>query len=163
LQVEAAANPTRVTFFGNGAAIFEQNGVPIGTFVYAADFPGRLDLFSQTLMRINLGLGRVLVERPRASGLRQLVAMGELHYSTTLQDANLTNVPLTNLGTAGTPAFQTITLGNADNRVDILNASLGVAAQWGPWALANGFVAPIREAPDRGFDFEYNLQLQRLF
>jgi len=163
LQVEVAANPTRVTFLSDGVAFFEDNGVPIGFYNYFSDFPGRLDLFSQTLMRLNLGLGRLLVDRPTAPGLRQLAAVFELHYTTTLTDANLTNVPLTTEAVGGTQVLQTITIGNENSRVDILNAAAGVAAQWGSWSVTNGFVAPIREAPDRGFDFEYNLQLQRLF
>jgi hypothetical protein len=54
-------------------------------------------------------------------------------------------------------------VGNGDNRVDILNAALGVSANVGGWVVTNGFVAPLRRAPDRGFDFEYNLQIQRPF
>lgn len=54
-------------------------------------------------------------------------------------------------------------VGNQANRVDILNAALGLSAEVRAWVITNGFVAPIRSAPDRGFDFEYNLQAQRLF
>jgi hypothetical protein len=161
LQVETAANPTRVTFFGQGVASFEENGVPIGIVAYEALFPQRLDLHVQPLMRLNLGVGRLLIDRPTAPGLKQLAAVFELHYTTTLADANLTEVPLTDLATGGAPTFQAITIGNADNRVDILNAAIGGAVQVGAWSVTNGFVAPIRE--ERGFDFEYNLQVQRLF
>lgn len=163
LQVEAAANPTRVTFFGAGVAEFSEGGVPVGIVAYEALFPQRIDLHAQPLLRLNLGVGRILIDQPRAPWLRQVAAVGELHYTSTLADANLAEVPLTDVATGGAPTFQTITIGNADNRVDILNAAVGAAVQLGPWSVTNGFVAPIREAPDRGFDFEYNLQIQRLF
>jgi hypothetical protein len=160
-QVETAANPTRVTFFGNGAAQFFQNGAPVGTYVYQSDFPGRLELFSQTLMRLNLGLGRLLVDRPAAPWLRHVTGLAELHYTTTLNDANLTEVPLTTLGTIGSPTLQTITIGNGMNRVDILNAAAGVSMDLAGWTITHGAIVPIRE--ERGFDFEYNLQVQRPF
>ena len=31
------------------------------------------------------------------------------------------------------------------------------------WIVTNGVVAPLRNEANRGFDFEYNMQLQRPF
>jgi hypothetical protein len=163
LQVEVAANPSRVTVDGDGATLFLQNGSPIGFYDYFTPTPVRADLFAQTLMRLNLGLGRIVVDRPGADWLRQVSLLGELHYTTTLQDANLTDIPLTTQSSVGTVPLQQITVGNQDNRVDILNAATGVSANVGGWIVTNGFIAPVKRAPDRGFDFEYNLQLQRLY
>jgi hypothetical protein len=163
LQVETAANPSRVTVVGDGATLFLQNGVPIGFYDYFTPVPVRADLFSQTLMRLNLGWGYILAERQRESWSSQLAGIIELHYTTTLQDANLTDVPLTTQSSVGTVPLQTITLGNRLNRVDLLNAAAGVSGRLGPWIVTNGIIAPIRPMPERGFDCEYNLQVQRLF
>jgi hypothetical protein len=162
-QVEVAANPTRVTFISDGVALFEDNGAPIGFYNYFSDFPGRLDLQPQTLMRANLGLGRVLVDRPRAVGLRQLAALFEVHCTHTLSEAHRTNVPLVTEAIGGTPVVQTITIGNECDRTTIVNASAGFGVQWNSWSMTNGFIAPVPGVEDRGFDFEYNMQLQRLF
>lgn len=163
LQIETAANPSRVTFDGVAATDFYQNNVFVGFYDFFTPVPQRVELFSQTLMRLNLGLGYFLVDQPQNPGLKHLVTMAELHYTTTLQDANLSNVPLTVDASAGTVPLQTITVGNGLNRSDLLNAALGVSAHMGDWIVTNGFIAPLRRDQDRGFDFEYNLQLQRLF
>jgi hypothetical protein len=163
LQFETAANPSRVTIDGDGATLFLQNGVPIGFYDYFTPVPVRAELFAQPIMRLNLGWGYILAEQQRRSGVSQLAGLFELHYSTTLADANLTDVPLTTQSSVGTVPLQTIELGNMDNRVDILNAAAGVQARWGSWVVSNGIIAPLRRAPDRGFDCEYNVQVQRLF
>jgi hypothetical protein len=163
MQVEVAANPSHVTVDGDGATLFLQNGVPVGFYDYFTPVPVRAELHAQTLLRLNLGLGYVFAENPRADWFRQLTGLFEMHYTSTLEDAKLTDIPLTTQASAGTVPLQTITVGNQDNRVDILNAATGVSAQVGAWIVTNGFVAPVRQAPDRGFDFEYNLQVQRPF
>jgi hypothetical protein len=114
-------------------------------------------------MRLNLGWGYILAERDAGAKSSQLAALFELHYTSTLQDANLTDVPLTTQSSVGTVPLQTIVLGNADNRVDIVNAAAGLAGRWGSWILSNGVIVPLRPTPNRGFDFEYNVQVQRLF
>ena len=135
LQFEVAANPSQASFYGNGATDFFQNGVFVGFYdFYTADpsiftpnaVPVRVDLFSQTLMRLNMGSGYMFIDRPQASGLRQLAGLFEIHYTTTLQDANLSDVPLTVEASGGTVPLQQITVGNGKNRVDILNVAMGV-------------------------------------
>jgi hypothetical protein len=163
LQIETAANPSRVTVVGDGATLFLQNGVPVGFYDFFTPVPVRAELFAQTLMRLNLGWGYILAESRRGDWLTQVAGLFELHYTSTLQDANLSDVPLATQSSLGTVPLQTIAVGNADNRVDILNAAAGVAVRLGPWSVSNGIIAPLREAPDRGFDCEYNLQVQRLF
>jgi hypothetical protein len=163
LQFEVAANPSRVTIDGDGATLFLDNGSPIGFYDFFTPVPVRADLFAQTLMRLNLGWGYVLAEGVHRSRPSQLAALFELHYTTTLQDANLTDVPLTTQSSVGTVPLQTIEIGNDNNRVDILNAAAGVSGRWGLWTVTNGLIVPLREAPDRGFDCEYNVQVQRMF
>lgn len=166
LQVEAAANTSSFVPTGGFDNIFYDPAapaVPIGVATYLAE-PGFVgELHSQTIMRLNLGLGRVLLDRPRALWLQRVNGLAELHYTTTLQDAKVTDIPLISPVNAGVTLPQDLDVGNLANRVDILNAALGVSAEVRAWTITNGFVAPLRDDPDRGFDFEYNLQAQRVF
>jgi hypothetical protein len=176
LQFEVAANPSRVTSNGLGANLFIQNGVPVGFYDYwTGATPGwpypepvRGELFSQTLMRTNLGGGYQLWEgaapaRGDRTGYGRLMALGELHYTTTLEDANLTDVPLNVQASGGTAPLQEIQIGNINNRVDMLNAAVGASLQINLWMLNGGVIVPLRDCPDCGYDIEYNAQVQRLF
>ena len=58
---------------------------------------------------------------------------------------------------------QSIEFGNRNNRVDIVNVVAGLSANVGNLVITNGFTAPITGGTIRGFDFEYNLQIQRPF
>ncbi|MAT67973.1 MAG: hypothetical protein CMJ58_00440 [Planctomycetaceae bacterium] len=161
LQVEAAANPSTVTANGISLNTFQFLGTPVGFYDFSFDNPTNANLNAQTLMRVNLGIGRELLKNPRSEVLARLVALAELHYTHTLEDAALGVLPTTNAsGGVVLADFQELTVGNQANQVDILNAALGLQATMGPFIVTNGFVAPLRRAPDRGFDFEYNLQVQ---
>jgi hypothetical protein len=105
----------------------------------------------------------MFIDRPQASGLQQLAGRFEVHYTTTLQDANLSNVPLTVEASGGTVPLQQIPVGNGKNRVDILNLAMGASMNYAGWIVTNGVVAPLRDETNRRFDFEYNIQLQRPF
>jgi len=163
MQVEVPANTSAITISGSGAATFT-NGDSI---IYTISDPllpsQRLPLHAQTLMRLNLGWGYILKDDPRANVLKQLAALFEIHYTTTLNDANISTVFITPLDIVGTPPIPTIEFGNRNNHVDILNVVVGLSARLGNWVVTNGVSAPIRDGTDRGFDFEYNLQVQRPF
>ena len=166
LQVEVAANPSSIIAAGDGFNDFRSSGVLTGdTLDWAVgDFPlARTDLIAQSLLRLNLGFGYIMSQNPHADWIQQLTAMFELHYTTTLNDANFGNIPINIESTVGAPPETTITFGNANNRIDILNAVVGLSANVGNLVITNGFTAPIREGSNRGFDFEYNLQIQRPF
>jgi hypothetical protein len=168
LQVETAANPSRVTAFGQGSNDFYQNGAFVGFYDYFTPIPVTAELFPQTLLRANLGWGYALWESRERNryGRNQrdrLLGLLELHYTSTLQDANLSNIPLTTQAAGGVNPFQTIEIGNVNNRVDILNIATGASLQMGDFILTGGVVAPLRDCPDCGFDVEYNAQVQRLF
>jgi hypothetical protein len=166
LQIETAANPSTVTTTAIGTNTFLFNGVPFGFFDYVtgpgpfAPSPVDVELHAQTLMRLNVGTGYELGRNPRGTFVQRLVGLAELHYTTTLQDAKLSEIPITEFAFNAPPDLQELKVGNASNRVDILNAALGLQADMGPFIVTNGFVVPLREGPDRGFDFEYNLQVQ---
>ncbi|MEN1679801.1 MAG: hypothetical protein AAGJ46_09415 [Planctomycetota bacterium] len=183
LQIEVAANPQKVTFRDNGSVgqiytDLDANGVPNdpanpdfavawlvdGAFANEAEVP----LHAQTLMRLNLGFGYFLVDEPRARYLKQLAALFEVHYTTPLQDAVLSRPPLDAILIPGTgtgppvdvDAFDPV-IGNLNSRIDIVNMTLGGSAKVGKTTITNGFTAPITDSNNRGFDFEYNLQVQR--
>ena len=164
-QVEVAGNPSSIVVAGDGLNDFYFNNVFVGTLDWATPFPtGRTDLFAQTLMRLNLGCGYFLKDDPCADFIQQLTAMFELHYTSTLQDAKITSVPVFVQGSLGAIPVQSINFGNALNQVDIVNAVLGLSARSGNWVVTNGVTAPLSSERDKkGFDFEYNLQIQRIF
>jgi hypothetical protein len=165
LQIEVAANPSSVVVAGDGYNDFYFNNVFLGTLDWRTPFPtGRTDLFAQTLMRLNLGCGYKLFENPAADFLQQLTAMFEVHYTSTLQDANISSIPVFVQGSLGTIPVQSLDFGNRLNRVDIVNVVAGLSAKAGNWVVTNGVAAPVKECRcSRGFDFEYNFQLQRPF
>jgi hypothetical protein len=125
-------------------------------------------LAQQTLLRLNWGVGRWLIHHTHddEAWLQSLGMMFELHYTTTLNDAKLAGpLELTQAQQIQNVTIQPIVLnvGNIANRVDVLNCVLGIPLTIGKTTISNGFVVPLRESPDRGFDFEYNLLMNRKF
>ncbi len=164
LQVEVAANPSRVTSQGGGTNAFFVDGVFAGSEAWSVfNFPTLLptEIHPQTLMRLNLGWGYNFYSAPREDWLREVTGIYEVHYTTTLNDAVLSEIPTVEANTIGTPPLQELRVGNTENRVDIVNMCLGVTTNVGGFIVTNAAVAPIRQ--ERGYDFEYNLQVQRPF
>jgi hypothetical protein len=89
--------------------------------------------------------------------------MGELHYASTVSKANFSDVPIDVLAAAGATPRESIQIDDAGEPDDVVNAAVGLSGQWGSWNLLNGVVVPLQQAPDRAFDFQYNVQIQRLF
>jgi hypothetical protein len=180
LQVEMAANPSRVRLTDNGSFgvvtydPFNPNPAPDFGVIWTID--GQVggstlvDLNAQPIMRLNLGGGYYLIDQSdNHNFFDELVAMFELHYTTTLQDSKPSPIPLgfiqVDLGgdlSQNIDAFDP-TVGNLNSRIDILNAVMGVSATVHGTVVTNGFTVPLRTGDNRGFDFEYNLQIQRPF
>jgi hypothetical protein len=163
LQFEFAANPSTFYIEGLAANDFLFNNALVGFYDYDVLNGFRGDLHVQDLMRLNLGFGYRICDRYHGDRLCRMTALTELHYTTTLEDATLTQVPLTVNATAGLAPLQEITVGNQENRVDILNLASGFSVQFGYWTFTNAAIAPLRSGSDRGFDFEFNSQAQRQF
>ena len=112
----------------------------------------------QKIMRLSLGVGRYLY---RANG-RQLALMSELHYTTTIEDAKLSEVQVIDAIPPLLPET-TVQIGNIANRTDVLDIVIGLPVSIGQWRFINGVVAPLRPAPDRGFSWEYNSMIGKQF
>lgn len=119
-------------------------------------------LAQQTLMRINIGAGYWVVRNKPSRLINALAIMAEVHYSTTLNNADLLGPVQVAPATFGLSAVD-LTVGNIANRVDVLDFALAVPLWIGRTNITNGFVAPARTGADRGFDFEYSLLVNRTF
>ncbi|MEM9365947.1 MAG: hypothetical protein AAGD07_08110 [Planctomycetota bacterium] len=182
LQVEVAANPSTLTTTAAGTSLFFSNTAPpvfLGDNTFLSGAPANAaapaepvdsDVFAQTLMRLNLGVGYEFLRPRDGRRIRSARALFELHYTATLQRANQSLVPITNFVTVADPSLtpllpfliQDTNVGNAEPHTHLLNAAAGLSFDIGRFTITNGVAAPLREAPDRGFDFEYNLQVQML-
>jgi len=121
------------------------------------------ELKQQSLMRLNAGGGSWLYRNPCGCFLTGLAALIEVHYTTTLEDADIIrgDVPLF---LSQPPLPVDLEVGNRANRNDIVNLTLGSTAEIRKsTTLATGFVIPLREASDKPFDLEFNLQLNHRF
>jgi hypothetical protein len=122
----------------------------------------------ETSMRFDLGGGVYLYRDQTGRGwLSDLAFLVELHYSTTLEDSDLYSVDTPAFGNAVTPGVidgAEIVLGNASNRVDILNLTFGpTAILRNGTSIATGFVVPTDTGEEKPFDFEFQLQVNRYF
>jgi hypothetical protein len=124
-------------------------------------------LAQQTLLRLNWSLGNWFYQNDEPDSLlKALGGVVEVHYTTTLNDAKIAGpLELTQAMQIQNVAIQPIVLnvGNIANRIDVVNLVLGVPLRFERTTISNGFVVPLRESPDRGFDFEYNLLVNRKF
>jgi hypothetical protein len=113
-------------------------------------------LTEQNLFIVDFSAGRWLYREESDAGLRGVAAVFELHYTTTLQDADM----VVNSGNfLGTPRF-----GNKGNRLDVLNATAGLHFQLTELSnLRIAGVAPLRGAFDQQFDAEIQVSFNRMF
>ncbi len=109
----------------------------------------------QNLLHLDASLGRWLISNTGRRYLTGVAGLLELHYTSTLQDSDVINATQ-----AGLPGFIVV----AGNRRDLLNLTSGVHVQLGPASnLRVGVVSPLRAAPDRAFDSEIQVVLNRVF
>lgn len=113
---------------------------------------GRIN--DQTLGTLSLGAGRWIHLDPSRSVMNGFAVSSELHYTTTLQDADFVSDNF---------FIQTSTVTNIAARSDHLNYTLGGNLLLGSTSLRFGFVQPLRSGDDKLFDHEFNVQCNRLF
>ena len=95
--------------------------------------------------------------QPRAKGLTGFACVGELHYTTTLQDAD---------HVAGTIAAGIVQwqFGDVANRADILDLTVGLHGEFTDNTLCRvGLAVPLLTGANRGFDSELQVQIERRF
>ncbi|MDX1969259.1 MAG: hypothetical protein SFV23_18930 [Planctomycetaceae bacterium] len=123
-------------------------------------------LHQQTLMRINIGAGYWIWQRPERSFLQAVAGILELHYTTTLNDADVNpfTIPVLALPGPLPDLNASVNVGNLANRVDVLNMTVGTHWQlWPRTSLGVGAVVPLRQSEgDKPFDFELNVLLNHL-
>ncbi len=141
---------------------FVQFDVPTsGNLVTIADpaKPSPVSLGSlndSALFQVDLAFGRWLYKNPSAGSIRGIAGVVELHYITTIQDADTVS--------GSVPGGSELTLGNAFNRQDFLDLTAGLHVQlFENTALRVAGVAPLRRRPDRTFDGELMLQVNHFF
>jgi hypothetical protein len=154
-----------------------QNGgvVAVPPGVLAPPFSVSDHLREQALMHVDLGTGYWLVRDPQANWLNGLAGTFELHYTHTLNSADLVILPRDSVGIptgAETATGQATTLlpeatptvGNRRNHLDILDATVGTTFLLGNRAtLATAFSAPLRGHDNRTYDWEFHVQLNYYF
>ena len=176
------ATPTE-RFFAQG---FVQVELPINSsaYTFTDTFPmvaGRLpaslgvnpvfssgDIHEQSLLHSDVAAGYWLIRSPEARFFTGLAPTLELHYTTTLEDADRIQLPpdgsQRRIGNGGgTPAPGPV-IGNAKNRLDLLTLTVGSTIEFARRAtLATGFAFPLKGKDDRTFDWEFELQLNIYF
>ena len=110
------------------------------------------ELTEQHLFEASLSGGYWLFDNPDAYYVQGIAAIMELHYTTTIHDAD-------------SVFFGLGEVGNAFNRVDFLNLTSGLQFQIGPLSnLRVGCAVPLRTSvEDHPFDAEIQVQFNRFF
>jgi hypothetical protein len=140
LQVDVAANGNTVKLVDPGAATTTNLG----------------KYNEQTVLYADLGLGYWLYRDPDAPRWTGLAVVGEAHYTTSLQDADLV---------AGLAGLTGAVVTNASNRFDVVNGTIAIQAlMFDASSLRVGGVFPMGSRQDqRFFDSEVQVQFNRRF
>lgn len=132
----------------------------------------------QTLLHLDLGVG-YWFNRDQDAWIRRIAPTLELHYTTTLCNAQVVQLRGDGSSLINNPAIPNVItrlnspqvpepgprVGNDANRVDLLDLTLGVTVMVGDRVtIANGFAFPLNSGGDnRTFNWEYQLQLNYYF
>jgi hypothetical protein len=152
------------------------------TNVLIPPFSANGSLRDQTLMHMDIGTGYWLLRDRSRTWLNGIVPTVELHYTTTLNNAALVNLPNDPSSIATptglrSPAGQNAqapvvtevfpgspTVGNTRNRLDIVNLTVGTTFVIANQAtVATAVALPLRGGDNRTFDWEFQLQLNWYF
>ncbi len=130
----------------------------------------------QILMQVDLGTGFWLVRNPGARWLTGIAPTVELHYATTLNEADIITLPGDNSShpvvpsaTIASPRIAQVTnpaplVGNLSNRMDIFDITVGTTFEIAARStLAIGVALPLRGGDNRTFDWELQLQYNLYF
>jgi hypothetical protein len=122
------------------------------------------EIEDQYLLHLDVGVGHWFHRNPCRHGLNGFAGLMELHYTGTLDDADIVTVPETPIRTFDAQGLvgplPAPRLGNIANQIHILNYTVGGVATIGRHTtLATAYVVPLRDGQDRTFDGELNVQL----
>jgi hypothetical protein len=115
-------------------------------------------LNDQTLMYLDFSLGYWLYRNPRGRFLNALAPIFELHYTTTLEDADVVTI---SESTGMVPIHYHFV--NWENRIDPFNFTVGLHALCGQTTLGFAGVFPFRGGENQLFDAELQIYLNRYF
>ncbi len=131
----------------------------------------------QTLLHVDLGMG-YWFRRDPCDLITAIAPTLELHYTTTLCNAQIVQLKGDGSSLINNPAISNIAtrlsspevpepgpqVGNLANRLDLLDLTVGWTMLIGDRiTVANGFAFPLRNADNRTFDWEYQLQINYYF
>jgi hypothetical protein len=112
-------------------------------------------LNGQTLLYLDLSAGYWLYRDSCARLLTGVAALAEFHYAASLADADVVT---------GNFAGTAVRFGNLQNHVDMADLTVGLHTELrGRTTLRVGGVFPLQDAPDRPFDAELHVLLDRYF
>jgi hypothetical protein len=110
-----------------------------------------------TLLQLDLEAGRWLYRSPDARVFTGLASVVELHYTTTLQDAD-------HVGGAVPASALQWQFGDVADRADILDLTVGLHGEFTRNTLCRvGLAVPLLTGTNRGFDSELQVQIERRF
>jgi hypothetical protein len=180
LQFDVPLNTSKVTY--SEAAPLLLNGAsfapnPNDPSVRMPPFTVTDHLREQALMHVDVGTGYWVVRNPEARWVTGLAPTLELHYTTTLNSADIVNLPRDSSAIPissffdPTKGFQVNTrsevqptVGNRRGHVDILDLTAGTTLYVANRAtLATAVAVPLRTGDNRTFDWELQVQLNYYF
>jgi hypothetical protein len=132
----------------------------------APPYSVRNSIQEQTLLHLDWSVGYWLLHKDNGRGLTGFAPMVELHYTSTLNNASVLQLPGNAAVTQINPANPATTInevgpvvGSQRNRVDVLDLTLGTTFEFGRRAtLAAGYVIPLRGGDNKTFDWEFLVQ-----
>lgn len=143
-QLDISANGNRIDYQSIGRSVIVDSGT-YGT------------LNEQNLLYLDLSGGCWLYRNRCARGLTGLASVLEFHYTTTLQDTDV-------IERAAFPVTDIIRFENFANRVDIVNLTVGLHAEFANHMLCRvGGVFPLSSGDNRSFDSEVQAQMEWRF
>jgi len=104
-------------------------------------------LVDQSRVALDMQVGYWVYRRYSGDGLRGVAPFFELHYNTTVTDANQVAAP------------PRTTIGVVDKRFDEVNATVGLSALFGSnLMIMTGLVVPLRDGDNRFFDYQFGIR-----
>jgi hypothetical protein len=141
---------------GFAACDFDSSGNPVVQTFENVSEGGLVEetagvLRDQSWMYMDLAIGRWIYRNQCAGWVTGIAPVIELHYTTSMDDANFVETDLT-------------TVGNPRGRMDIFNMTAGLHFQLGERSLLSvACVAPLRSGDDDIFNSEFVIQFNRAF